>query len=73
LWPLGRHPTLPRPETISADAVAIRLGIFCVGSVHKLIREGVLPATLLMQSAPWQAPVAALETEAVKTGARATT
>jgi hypothetical protein len=62
-------PTLLRVETISADAAAIRLGI-CVGSVHKLIREGVLPATQLMQSAPWQIPVAALETEAVKTGAR---
>ena len=62
-------PTLPRAETISADAAAIRLGI-CVGSVHKLIREGVLPATQLMQSAPWQIPVAALETEAVTTGVR---
>jgi hypothetical protein len=62
-------PTLPRIETISADAAAIRLGI-CVGSVHKLIREGMLPATQLMQSAPWQIPLAALQTEAVKTGAR---
>jgi DNA invertase Pin-like site-specific DNA recombinase len=62
-------PMLPRAETISAAAAAIRLGI-CVGSVHKLIRAGVLPATQLMQSAPWQIPVAALETEAVKTGAR---
>ena len=40
-------------ETISADAAAIRLGI-CVGSVHTLIREGVLPATQLMRSAPWR-------------------
>jgi len=62
-------PTLPRVETISADAAAVRLGI-CVGSVHKLIRKGVLPATQLMQSAPWQIPVAALETEAVTTGVR---
>ena len=62
-------PTLPRAETISADAAATRLGI-CVGSVHKLIREGVLPATQLMQSAPWQIPVAALDTEVVKTGVR---
>jgi hypothetical protein len=62
-------PTLPRAETISADAAATRLGI-CIGSVHKLIREGVLPATQLIQSAPWQIPVAALETEAVKTGVR---
>src|SRR5215470_7308949 len=37
-------PTIPRAQTISADAAAIRLSI-CVGSVHKLIREGVLPAT----------------------------
>jgi len=44
-----------------------RLSI-CVRSVHKLIRRGVLPATQLMHSAPWQIPVAALETEAVKIG-----
>ena len=56
-------------ETISADAAAIRLGI-CVGSVHTLIREGVLPATQLMRSAPWQIPISALETEAVRTGVR---
>jgi hypothetical protein len=62
-------PALPRTETISADAAATRLGI-CVGSVHKLIREGALPAAQLMQSAPWQIPVAALDTEAVKTGVR---
>jgi Recombinase zinc beta ribbon domain len=62
-------PTVACPETISADAAAIRLGI-CVGSVHKLIREGVLPGTQLMQSAPWQIPVAALQTEPVRTGVR---
>ena len=56
-------------ETISAEQTAVRLGI-CVGSVHKLIREGILPATQLMFSAPWQIPVAALETDAVKIGAR---
>ena len=62
-------PTLSRAETISADADATRLGI-CVGSVQKLIRNGVLPAMQLMPSAPWQIPVAALETEVVKTGIR---
>lgn len=62
-------PMLPRAETISPDAAAIRLGI-CVGSVHKLIRKGALPATQLMQSARWQIPVAALDTEAVTTGIR---
>jgi hypothetical protein len=30
----------------------------------------ILPATQLMFSAPWQIPTAALETDAVKTGAR---
>lgn len=62
-------PALPRPETISPDAAATRLGIG-VGAVHKLIREGVLPAGQLMQSAPWQIPAAALDTEAVTTGGR---
>jgi hypothetical protein len=40
----------------------------CVGSVHLLIRQGVLPATQLMPSTPWKVPVAALDTEPVKTG-----
>src|SRR6478736_598878 len=53
-----------RPRTISADAAAHRLGI-CVGSVHRLIREGILPASQLMPSAPWQIPVEALDTEPV--------
>ena len=56
-----------RPPTISADAAADRLGI-CVPSVHKLIRHGVLPATQLMPSAPWQIPVEALDTEQVRIG-----
>src|SRR6201987_2658870 len=63
------YPTLPRAETIPAEEAATRLGI-CVRSVHKLIRRGVLPATQLMHSAPWQIPVATLETEAVKIGIR---
>jgi hypothetical protein len=62
-------PQSDRVKTISADETATRLGI-CVGSVQKLIREGVLPATQLMPSAPWQVPIAALESEAVKTGVR---
>lgn len=56
--------------TISADAAASRLGI-CISSVHRLIREGILPATQLMPSAPWKVPVEALETEAVKAGVQA--
>jgi hypothetical protein len=57
---------------ITADEAAHRLNI-CIGSVKRLIREGVLPATQLMPSAPWQIPVSALDidTEAVKIGVRA--
>jgi len=62
-------PTAPAVKTISVDETARRLQI-CVGSVLRLIREGVLPATQLMPSAPWQIPVAALESEAVKIGVR---
>src|SRR3954465_10833641 len=59
----------PREERISVDAAAQRLGI-CVGSVHRLIRQGVLPAEQIMPSAPWQVPVAALATETVQIGVR---
>jgi len=62
-------PALPRAKTVSADEAATRLGI-CLRSVHKLIRKGVLPATQIMHSAPWQIPVAALDSEAVKIGVR---
>ena len=57
------------PETITADETSQRLGI-AVASVHKLIRNGILPATQLMPSAPWQIPATALESEAVQTGVR---
>ena len=55
------------PKTVSVDAAAKRLGI-CVGSVHKLIRSGALPATQLMYSAPWKVPVDALDGDAVRIG-----
>lgn len=55
--------------TISVDETARRLQI-CVGSVLRLIRSGVLPATQLMPSAPWQVPVAVLDSDAVKIGVR---
>lgn len=63
-------PTQPRDKTISVDETARRQNI-CVGSVLRLIREGVLPAKQLMPMAPWQVPVAALNTEAVRIGVRA--
>jgi len=62
-------PSLSRTETITVDEAAHRLTI-CVGSVIRLIRSGVIPATQLMPSAPWQIPVAALDSEPVKTGVR---
>jgi hypothetical protein len=46
-------PASQTEETISADRAAACLGI-CVGSAHRPIRQGVLPATQLMFSAPWQ-------------------
>lgn len=60
-------PAAPRVQTISVDETARRLKI-CVGSVLRLIRSGILPATQLMPSAPWQVPADALESEAVKIG-----
>lgn len=60
-------PATPRVQTISVDETARRLKI-CVGSVLRLIRSGILPATQLMPSAPWQVPADALESEAVKIG-----
>ena len=62
-------PATSGPETISAQETAHRLGIY-ITSVHQLIREGTLPARQLMPSAPWQIPVEALESEAVRTGVR---
>jgi hypothetical protein len=53
----------------SRSARTRRLKI-CVGSVIRLIRASILPATQLMPSAPWQIPVEALASEAVKIGVR---
>ena len=55
-------PASKTEEMITIDKAALRLGI-CVGSIYKLIRQGVLPATQLIPSAPWEIPVAALDTE----------
>jgi hypothetical protein len=63
-------PPQVREKTIRVDETARRLQI-CVGSVLRLIREGILPAKQLMPSAPWPVPVAALESEPVRIGVRA--
>lgn len=55
--------------TISVEEAARRLQI-CVSSVHRLIDEGVLPASQMMPCAPWQIPVASLDSEAVQIGVR---
>lgn len=62
-------PEAATEKTISVDETARRLKI-CTGSVHRLIREGRLPAVQLMHSAPWQIPLSALDSEAVKIGVR---
>jgi hypothetical protein len=56
-------------KTLSTDDAALRLGI-TPRWVEKLIGQGVIPATQLMPSAPWQIPAAALEAEAVRSAAR---
>jgi excisionase family DNA binding protein len=63
-------PSSVKIETITVDEAARRLNI-CIGSVKRLIREGALPATQLMPSAPWQIPASALDTERVKIRVRA--
>ena len=62
-------PDASRDDTISVSMTAQRLGI-CVGSVHLLIRQGVLPAKQAMPMAPWEVPIAALSSEAVRIGVR---
>jgi DNA invertase Pin-like site-specific DNA recombinase len=63
-------PGAKRAKTITVDEAARRLRI-CVGSVYRLIRDGVLPASQIMPSAPWQIPLAALSSEQVAIGVRA--
>ena len=68
---IAECPAGPRPEaTLSVQETARRLGI-CVGSVHRLIREGSLPATQAMWAAPWTVPTEALATDRVLESVRA--
>lgn len=65
----AHDPDHRREATVTLDEAARRLSI-SVPSVYALIRDRVLPATQLMPCAPWQIPVAALETERVQIGVR---
>jgi DNA invertase Pin-like site-specific DNA recombinase len=58
-----------RVRTISIDEAARRLSI-CAGSVYRLIRDGILPASQAMPSAPWQISLDALDSEKVRIGVR---
>ena len=62
-------PNSSKEVIITADEAARRLKVW-IGSIHTLIREGILPGTQLMPSAPWQIPAAALDTDAVRIGVR---
>jgi DNA invertase Pin-like site-specific DNA recombinase len=68
---IAQCPTGRRPEaTLSVQETARRLDI-CVASVHRLIRDKILPATQAMWAAPWQVPIEALATERVLEGVHA--
>jgi DNA invertase Pin-like site-specific DNA recombinase len=60
-------PSAPHAATVSMDEAAHRLGV-CVASVRRLVREGILPATQVMPSAPWQIPTEALTSDVVRRG-----
>lgn len=60
-------PSTKRIKTVSVEEACRRLSI-CVSSVHRLIREGTLPASQAMPSAPWEIPAAALDGERVRIG-----
>jgi hypothetical protein len=59
----------PTAEMLSLNEAARRLGV-ATDSVRRLMREGVLPGSQGMPSAPWRVPAAALESDAVKAGVR---
>jgi hypothetical protein len=63
------EPAAVQDKTVSMEEAARTLGI-CIGSVRRLIREGILPATQVMRSAPWQIPASALDSEEVRRGVR---
>jgi DNA invertase Pin-like site-specific DNA recombinase len=63
-------PDATRPTTITATDAAEWLSI-SVPSVHRLIRTGALAAVQVMPSAPWEIPLDALDTDAVRIGVRA--
>ena len=65
----GTWTTVRERELRKRLGVALRLGIG-TGSVQRIIRDGALPASQLMSSAPWKESVEALDSEAVRIGVR---
>ena len=63
------EPGVAEAEMISINEASRRLSI-APSSVHRLIRQGVLPGGQAMPKAPWRIPAAALDSEAVRTGMR---
>ena len=53
-------------NTVTLEEAAHRLGI-SASSVRRMIVQKLLPATQVVQCAPWEIPVTALENEAVRT------
>lgn len=59
------EPRQDGPATLTQDQAARRLGV-SVTVVRKLIARKLLPATQVTPSAPWEIPVAALESESIR-------
>lgn len=62
-------PNLAPRQTVTVDRAAHYLSI-SVPSVHRLIRQGILPARQAMRHAPWEIPTEALDSEVVQIGVR---
>jgi DNA invertase Pin-like site-specific DNA recombinase len=60
-------PAAHHADALTIEQTARRLQI-CIGSVRRLIGQGVLPATQAFPFAPWEIPAASLESDEVRIG-----
>lgn len=58
-------PAAKRQDVVTLDQAAQRLGVSNV-AVRRLIKRKELPATQVATAAPWEIPVAALDTESIR-------